>query len=134
LPAVANRQSCDGQGIYFLSDGEPNNTPIQAQPESAVVLDKPPEQVKFAPKVLPRAVDITVAELSNTTADSGWACMGEFAKRLFDKTKNPAGVSIQTAKPPEQVKFAPKVLPRAVDITVAERVFVVLFGSPSDKK
>ncbi|WP_000768960.1 VWA domain-containing protein, partial [Acinetobacter baumannii] len=26
LPAVANRQSCDGQGIYFLSDGEPNNT------------------------------------------------------------------------------------------------------------
>ncbi|OUT24858.1 pilus assembly protein tip-associated adhesin PilY1, partial [Acinetobacter nosocomialis P020] len=35
--------------------------------------------------------------LSNTTADSGWACMGEFAKRLFDKTKNPAGVSIQTA-------------------------------------
>ncbi|WP_410210797.1 pilus assembly protein PilY [Aquirhabdus sp.] len=24
LPAVANRASCDGQGIYFLTDGEPN--------------------------------------------------------------------------------------------------------------
>ncbi|EXI13130.1 Uncharacterised protein [Acinetobacter baumannii] len=37
-------------------------------------------------------------------------------------------------KPPEQLKSAPKVLPKAVDMTLAERVFVVLFGSPSDKK
>lgn len=87
LPAVANRQSCDGQGIYFLSDGEPNNT---TDTRSATVMSM--------------ALGSTLGAnfscsggLSNTSSDSGWACMGEFAKRLFDKTKNPAGVSIQTA-------------------------------------
>ncbi|WP_213066412.1 PilC/PilY family type IV pilus protein [Acinetobacter oleivorans] len=87
LPAVANRQSCDGQGIYFLSDGEPNNT---TDTRSATVMST--------------ALGSTLGAnfscsggLSNTSSDSGWACMGEFAKRLFDKTKNPAGVSIQTA-------------------------------------
>lgn len=87
LPAVANRQSCDGQGIYFLSDGEPNNT---TNTRSATVMST--------------ALGSTLGAnfscsggLSNTSSDSGWACMGEFAKRLFDKTKNPAGVSIQTA-------------------------------------
>ena len=87
LPAVANRQSCDGQGIYFLSDGEPNNT---TNTRSASVMSTALGSTFGA--------DFNCSGgLSNTTADSGWACMGEFAKRLFDKTKNPAGVSIQTA-------------------------------------
>ncbi|QIT19683.1 VWA domain-containing protein [Acinetobacter pittii] len=87
LPAVANRQSCDGQGIYFLSDGEPNNT---TNTRSATVMSTALGSTLGA--------NFTCSGgLSNTTADSGWACMGEFAKRLFDKTKNPAGVSIQTA-------------------------------------
>ncbi|MDX8274003.1 PilC/PilY family type IV pilus protein [Acinetobacter pittii] len=87
LPAVANRQSCDGQGIYFLSDGEPNRT---TNTRSASVMSTALGSTLGA--------NFTCSGgLSNTTADSGWACMGEFAKRLFDKTKNPAGVSIQTA-------------------------------------
>ena len=87
LPAVANRQSCDGQGIYFLSDGEPNNT---TNTRSATVMSTALGSTLGA--------NFTCSGgLSNTTAESGWACMGEFAKRLFDKTKNPAGVSIQTA-------------------------------------
>ncbi|ENG3492487.1 VWA domain-containing protein [Acinetobacter baumannii] len=87
LPAVANRQSCDGQGIYFLSDGEPNKT---TDTRSASIMSTALGST-FG------AVFNCSGGLSNTTADSGWACMGEFAKRLFDKTKNPAGVSIQTA-------------------------------------
>lgn len=87
LPAVANRQSCDGQGIYFLSDGEPNNT---TNTRSATVMSTALGSTLGA--------DFNCSGgLSNTSSDSGWACMGEFAKRLFDKTKNPAGVSIQTA-------------------------------------
>ncbi|MFX5296027.1 PilC/PilY family type IV pilus protein [Acinetobacter baumannii] len=87
LPAVANRQSCDGQGIYFLSDGEPNKT---TDTRSASIMSTALGSTFGA--------DFNCSGgLSNTTADSGWACMGEFAKRLFDKTKNPAGVSIQTA-------------------------------------
>ncbi len=77
LPAVANRQSCDGQGIYFLSDGEPNNT---TNTRSATVMSTALGSTLGA--------NFTCSGgLSNTTADSGWACMGEFAKRLFDKTK-----------------------------------------------
>ncbi|MBJ9702543.1 PilC/PilY family type IV pilus protein [Acinetobacter calcoaceticus] len=87
LPAVANRQSCDGQGIYFLSDGEPNNT---TNTRSASVMSTALGGTLGA--------DFNCSGgLSNTSSDSGWACMGEFAKRLFDKTKNPARVSIQTA-------------------------------------
>ncbi|MEQ1104020.1 VWA domain-containing protein [Acinetobacter ursingii] len=87
LPEVADRVSCDGQGIYFLSDGEPNSSSTSA-----------------ASAVMSKALGGTYGAnfscsggLTNTDSDSAWDCMGEFAKKLFDKTKNPAGVSIQTA-------------------------------------
>ncbi len=35
--------------------------------------------------------------LTGGGSDSAWDCMGEFAKKLFDATKNPTGVPIQTA-------------------------------------
>ena len=70
LPAVANRQSCDGQGIYFLSDGEPNNT---TNTRSASVMSTALGSTFGA--------DFNCSGgLSNTTADSGWACMGSLQK------------------------------------------------------
>lgn len=90
LPAAADRVSCDGQGVYILSDGAANGTTTA------------------------RSTSIMSAALgtsgggfncSGGLADAndpdgnpgGWHCMGEFAKKLFDKTRNPTGVSIQTA-------------------------------------
>lgn len=84
LPAVTQRQSCDGQGVYILSDGEANNS-----------------QTSYAEPIMQQALNNTGFRCSNTGLSSSgtgaWHCMGEFAKYLFDKTKNPAGVSIQTA-------------------------------------
>lgn len=90
LPAEADRVSCDGQGVYILSDGAANGT-----------------STSRATNVMSTAL----ADYGNGFSCSGgmsdandpdgnaggWHCMGEFAKKLFDKTKNPAGVSIQTA-------------------------------------
>ncbi|PWB14629.1 pilus assembly protein PilY [Acinetobacter sp. AM] len=90
LPAEADRVSCDGQGVYILSDGAANGT-----------------STTRATNVMSTAL----ADYGNGFSCSGgmsdandpdgnaggWHCMGEFAKKLFDRTKNPAGVSIQTA-------------------------------------
>lgn len=87
LPAVADRVSCDGQGVYVLSDGAANNT-----------------SVSEATKIMSTALGSTHGAnfscsggLTGGGSDSGWDCMGEFAKKLFNASTNPAGVSIQTA-------------------------------------
>ena len=84
LPAAAQRQSCDGQGVYILSDGEANNS-----------------QTSYAEPIMQQALNDTGFRCSyaglSSSGSGAWHCMGEFAKYLFDKTKNPAGVSIQTA-------------------------------------
>lgn len=88
LPPVADRVSCDGQGVYVLSDGEANGM----------------DNSSSAPSVMQPALGSfgssftcpTSGGLANGTTAS-WHCMGEFAKKLFDRTTNPAGVSIQTA-------------------------------------
>lgn len=86
LPAVANRQSCDGQGIYFLSDGEPNNT---TNTRSASVMST----------ALGSTLELIliVLEVYLTLRQTLVGLVWGVCKRLFDKTKNPAGVSIQTA-------------------------------------
>lgn len=86
LPAAADRVSCDGQGIYFLSDGAANSS-----------------STTEATQVMSKALGNSgtgfscSGGLTNTGNDSAWDCMGEFAKKLYDNTKNPTGVSIQTA-------------------------------------
>lgn len=91
LPEQDKRVSCDGQGVYILSDGAANTTSDTR-----------------ASKLMSAALDTygtgfsCYGGLSDAYDDTGralggWNCMGEFAKRLFDKTKNPAQVSIQTA-------------------------------------
>lgn len=91
LPAVADRVSCDGQGVYVLSDGAANST-----------------STNKATKIMSTALGSThgsdfscsggMSDANDPDGNAGgWDCMGEFAKKLFDKTTNPAGVSIQTA-------------------------------------
>ena len=95
LPEPSKRVSCDGQGVYILSDGKPN-----ASSESAAET-----QMKNAlanPLVQSTAPTFTCASgtfsnnLTGGDATGAWQCMGEFAKQLY-KGANPAGVRIQTA-------------------------------------
>ncbi|WP_410549102.1 VWA domain-containing protein [Acinetobacter guillouiae] len=87
LPPVNERVSCDGQGVYILSDGEANgSSPSEATSIMSAVLDD--NGTNFS---CPSSGGL------DTGSSASWHCMGEFAKRLFDKTTNPAQVSIQTA-------------------------------------
>ncbi|KXZ68457.1 VWA domain-containing protein [Acinetobacter venetianus] len=85
LPPVADRVSCDGQGVYVLSDGEANGS---SNARAKSVMSAALDSTSFT---CPSSGGL------NTGGSASWNCMGEFAKKLFDKTTNPAGVSIQTA-------------------------------------
>lgn len=87
LPAVDKRVSCDGQGVYVLSDGEANGS-------------SPSEASSIMTKALGSKGSSFSCPTSgglNTGSAASWHCMGEFAKKLYAKDDNPVGVSIQTA-------------------------------------
>ena len=99
LPAIEDRKTCDGQGVYLLSDGEPNDGPVN--------------NVELAMKNSLGSLGNgfscpTTGGLTNTFYDTGvtdpntnssasWHCIGEYAKRLYDSSKNPQGVKFKTA-------------------------------------
>lgn len=85
LPPAADRVSCDGQGVYILSDGAANGS---SNARAKSVMSAALDSTSFT---CPSSGGL------NTGESASWNCMGEFAKKLFDKTTNPAGVSIQTA-------------------------------------
>ena len=97
LPQLDKRVSCDGQGVYVLSDGTPNGSSDEAAESQMInALSNPvvnPATTNFS-------CDVNESNLTNpiTGGNSGgaWKCMGEFAKRLYSGV-NPAGVKIQTA-------------------------------------
>ncbi|RZL15283.1 MAG: pilus assembly protein PilY, partial [Pedobacter sp.] len=87
LPAASDRVSCDGQGVYILSDGEPTDN--------------------VDTTVMAKALNVDTFSCSDgLTGGTNWDCMSSFAKKLFnggriqsDSTTatNPVNVSIQTA-------------------------------------
>ncbi|WP_180005761.1 PilC/PilY family type IV pilus protein [Acinetobacter sp. YH12237] len=87
LPEVAKRQSCDGQGVYILSDGEAN---LSSSNNASPIMQK---------ALLNFGNDFKCPTTGGlmTGGSGAWHCMGEFAKYLFNKEKNPSGTSIQTA-------------------------------------
>lgn len=107
-PLPANSVSCDGQGIYFLSDGLPNMTTTESvEPLMQTVL----EDDTFTCPVSNNDTPATVNDLPNPVGDgtgydawgrytdnlqSNWNCMGALAKRLFSGN-NPKVRSINTA-------------------------------------
>lgn len=83
LPNTA--ATCDGQGVYILSDGQPNNT---SDTNSANIMAKALNQSSFS-------CDVSNG-LTNSHSGSGWKCMGAFARSLY-ATSNPKQRPIQTA-------------------------------------
>lgn len=93
LPAVADRKSCDGQGVYILSDGEPNDGPeAEVLPAMKNTLGSFGSDFSCPSNGL---VNTTYG--SESIANSGWHCMGEYAKRLYSASKNPQAVKFKTA-------------------------------------
>ncbi|MCG2608066.1 pilus assembly protein PilY [Acinetobacter sp. SM34] len=90
LPAVADRQSCDGQGVYILSDGAANNS----SNDEALSVMKASLTTTYASTL--NCSDSLIGANGNST-DSALGCMANYAKKLFNPITNPTGVSIKTA-------------------------------------
>jgi type IV pilus assembly protein PilY1 len=72
-------KKCSGQGIYVLTDGQPNNN-------------------GSAQSLMQTALTSTYqSTLSCTDSDSGWNCMHNFVQNLLNPSKNPLGLKIKTA-------------------------------------
>lgn len=94
----SNQQQCGGNGIYFLTDGEPNSV----DKNSAIDLMNSALN-KVGPIANPAGTKLTVG--TNTTCDAnglssnstttGWNCMGKFSQ-LLRNTNNPVGREIIT--------------------------------------
>ncbi|WP_201526561.1 hypothetical protein [Psychrobacter frigidicola] len=93
---IATTGQCDGNGIYFLTDGAPNST-------------KPKMASTIMNLSLGGRGNLTATKPSNSLVSpplqsnlfpgetGGWEYIGEYAKRLNSKAKNPAGAVIKTA-------------------------------------
>lgn len=77
--------TCDGQGIYFLTDGQPNSSPT------------PLPLMRSALSNNSFSVPSVSLPDGSSGAISGMPAVGAFAQALRDPTKNPSNVSILTA-------------------------------------
>jgi len=86
---------CDSNGIYFLTDGAPNSTKdSMAQTIANLSLT---DNFKIANKPTGGLVSPVLQSNLFQGETGGWEYIGEYAKRLNDPKRNPAGASIRTA-------------------------------------
>jgi len=96
----ADKKECSGQGIYFLTDGEPNpggGTATGTDGKSGTAY----ELMRTALGSSGSAFTCAGSLLGNRTgyfnsSNNGWSCIGNFAQALLDTTKNPIGLQIKT--------------------------------------
>ncbi|WP_201578866.1 hypothetical protein [Psychrobacter sp. Pi2-52] len=84
-PLPESDATCAGNGIYFLTDGEPNS--------SSSTIAKTVMNNALKP------VGSSIGALSvtcNSGGSSGWDCMADFSNKLLN-TSNPSGIAIKTA-------------------------------------
>lgn len=86
-PLSTTNTQCNGQGIYFLTDGEPNSSPAPV----------PLMQAALGANGSSFSVPATGTLPNGSQSGHGMPAVGEFAKALRDITKNPLGLEIKTA-------------------------------------
>lgn len=95
---VASDASCSGNGIYFLTDGAPNSTKDSM---AQTIMNRTLSDAKYQFTAKPTGQGVLESPALPSGMFSGetggWEYIGEYAKKLVDPTKNPAGVSIKTA-------------------------------------
>lgn len=91
------KKECSGQGIYFLTDGEP-------EPNGTVASDKAGTSYQLMSSALGSkgsSFNCANSQLGKRTGykndANSWTCIGNFAQSLLDPEKNPIGLKIKTA-------------------------------------
>ena len=85
-PVSGEATQCDGYGIYFLTDGVPNNA-------NSATKDLMESSLTGGSVSMGNSCD---SNLTNTNSASGWECVGEYSKALYSKN-NPKKNIIATA-------------------------------------
>ncbi|AXY58536.1 hypothetical protein CDG60_16485 [Acinetobacter chinensis] len=94
--AGGSTSSCDGNGIYFLTDGAPNSTKDNmAQTIMNTTLSSSSYQFKAKPTGGLDSPKLKSDLFSGETG--GWEYIGEYSRKLLDSTKNPGNMKIKTA-------------------------------------
>lgn len=81
ISPLSNPSSCDGRGIYFLTDGQPNSSP------DPVTLMKSALGSKGSSFTVDSSNSLPLGDGNN----NGMPAVGAFAKALRDPTQNPLG-------------------------------------------
>ncbi|MCK7607994.1 hypothetical protein M0D70_00985 [Acinetobacter portensis] len=94
-----DKRECSGQGIYFLTDGEPNhggtNTGSNGVSGTAYQLMKSSLTTKAS---IFSCANSDLGGSNNYRYNmTHWKCIGNYATTLLDNTKNPAGLRFKTA-------------------------------------
>lgn len=82
-----NSKECSGNGIYILTDGEPNGT---STAKSKTIMNA---SLANAPTLSVNSCN----GLSGGTSDGGWGCMADYAALLRNPLNNPLRLPIKTA-------------------------------------
>lgn len=93
---IATTGQCDGNGIFFLTDGAPNATkPLVASTIMNLSLGNK-GNLNTTP---PTGGLISPSLQSNVFAgeNGGWEYIGEYAKKLYNPLNNPVGAKVKTA-------------------------------------
>lgn len=104
----SSKEQCDSNGIYFLTDGAPNSTTygppgtndqnmVQTIMNYSLTGDYKFNGIPTSTEENPILVSPTLQASVFANETGGWEYIGEYAKKLYDKTKNPSGASIRTA-------------------------------------
>lgn len=95
-PLDSPSAQCDANGIYFLTDGAPNST--KDDMAKTILNTSLNNDARYAITSKPSGLPSPRLQSGLFAGETGgWEWIGEYAKRLNDPTKNPAGVSIKTA-------------------------------------
>ena len=90
----SSTEQCDSNGIYFLTDGAPNST----KDDMAKTIINHSLTNSYGITTKPTGLESPKLQSNLFKGETGgWEYIGEYAKRLYDGTKNPSGASIRTA-------------------------------------
>ena len=90
----SSKEQCDSNGIYFLTDGAPNST----KDDMAQTIINHSLTTNYGISTKPTGLLSPKLQSNLFPGETGgWEYIGEYAKRLYDGTKNPSGASIRTA-------------------------------------
>ncbi|WP_180069826.1 hypothetical protein [Acinetobacter sp. YH16038] len=97
--AAANKRECSGQGIYFLTDGEPEpgGTAPGSDGKSGTAYELMTASLGDKGTLFSCANSQLGKRTPYKDSRNAWSCIGNYAQTLIDTSKNPLGLKIKTA-------------------------------------